>query len=455
MHGFALDAEGKKMSKSLGNVVTPEEVIAKVGVDVLRLYVLSSSAPWDDLKFNWEGVGTINRAVNILWNVYRFPLPYMILDRFEPSNRNGVWDDTYVRTHIRRMPDEDRFIISRINSVAATVDTALKECQLHRATRELVTFILEDLSRWYVQLVRPRMWLEGESEQKVFAYETIYYVMRRLTSLLAPFCPHLTEEIYRNLRCTNDPASIHLLDWNAGDPSLVDASLEHAVEIVRSFDDASANARQAGKRKLRWPVSEVVVVTSSETVKDAIERLNAVCMDRANARKVSVIMGRWERIGWHAEPVMKALGKGFGKNSFKVKGLIEAADGNHLKAEIEGGRTVKLGTGNEVFDIGAEHVTFTEKLPADIFSAPMQDATVYVDVRLDDDLETEGYEREVIRRIQEMRKQLDLVVSEFISAEVLVKDPRVYGLLSKNSAPKIAGEVLASGTRQRSPVYLP
>ncbi len=180
MHGFALDAEGKKMSKSLGNVVNPEDVIGKVGVDVLRLYVLSSSAPWDDLKFNWEGVGTINRAINILWNVYRFPLPYMILDAFEPKSLTGVWDDTYVRAHIRQMPDEDRFIISRINSVAATVDAATRECQLHRATRELTNFILEDLSRWYVQLVRPRMWLEGESEQKVFAYETMYYVMRRL-----------------------------------------------------------------------------------------------------------------------------------------------------------------------------------------------------------------------------------------------------------------------------------
>ena len=187
------------------------------------------------------------------------------------------------------------------------------------------------------------------------------------------------------------------------------------------------------------------MVTGSETVKDAIERLNTVCMDRANARKVSVIMGRWERIGWHAEPVMKALGKGFGKNSFKVKGLIEAADGNQLKAEIEGGRTVNLGAGSEVFEIGAEHVTFTEKLPADVFSAPMQDATVYVDVRLDDSLETEGYEREVIRRIQEMRKHLDLVVSESISAEVLVKDPKIYGLLCKSSAPKIAGEVFTYG----------
>jgi isoleucyl-tRNA synthetase len=443
MHGFALDAEGKKMSKSFGNVVTPEEVIAKVGVDVLRLYILSSSAPWDDLKFNWEGVGTVNRAVNILWNVYRFPVPYMILDKFEPLNTGGVWDDAYIQSHLREMPDEDRFIISRINSVAGTVDSAIKECQLHRATRELVNFILEDLSRWYVQLVRERMWREGESESKHFAYETIYYVMRRLIGLLAPVCPHITEEIYLNLRCKNDPASVHLLDWNAGSPALVDVSLEQAVEIVRSFDDATANARQAGKRKLRWPVSEVVVVTTSEAVKNAIERLNSVCMDRANSRKVSVIMGRWDRIGWQAEPVMKALGKGFGKNSFKVKGLIEAADGNHLKAEIGAGRTVQLTAGGEVFEIGAEQVTFTEKLPAEVFSAPMQDATVYVDVRLDDNLEKEGYEREVIRRIQEMRKQLDLVVSEFISVEVLVNNARVFELLNNNSGHVIAGEVLA------------
>jgi isoleucyl-tRNA synthetase len=145
MHGFALDAEGKKMSKSLGNVVNPGDVIEKVGVDILRLYVLSSSAPWDDLKFNWEGVGTVNRAANILWNVYRFPTPYMILDKFEPKSNAGVWDDAYIRAHLRQMPDEDRFIISRINSVAVVVDAAIKECQLHRATRELINFILEDL----------------------------------------------------------------------------------------------------------------------------------------------------------------------------------------------------------------------------------------------------------------------------------------------------------------------
>jgi len=448
MHGFALDAEGKKMSKSLGNVVDPGDVIGKVGVDVLRLYVLSSSAPWDDLKFNWEGVATVNRAINILWNVYRFPLPYMILDGFEPASKNGIWDDAYVRAHIRQMPDEDRFIISRINTVASVVDSAVKECQLHRATRELVNFILEDLSRWYVQLVRPRMWLEGESEQKRFAYETMYYVVRRLTGLLAPFCPHLTEEIYVNLRCPSDPGSVHLLDWNAGEPALMDRDLEHAVEIVRSFDEASANARQAGKRKLRWPVAEVVVVTSAQPVKDAIERLDAVCRDRANARKVSVVMGRWDRVGWHAGPVMKALGKGFGKDSFKVKGLIEAADGNAIKAAFLAGQKYTLTDGSASFEIGADQITFTEQLPADVFSAPMTDAMVYVDVALTTDLEAEGYAREVIRRIQEMRKQLALSVEDTIAAEVAIGDPRVLALLNTETiAAMIGDEVRATAFR--------
>jgi isoleucyl-tRNA synthetase len=443
MHGFALDAEGKKMSKSLGNVVAPEEVIAKVGVDVLRLYVLSSSAPWDDLKFNWDGVATINRAANILWNVYRFPMPYMILDKFEPSSINGVWDDAFVRANLFKMPDEDRFIISRINTVAGVVDAAMKECQLHRATRELTNFILEDLSRWYVQLVRPRMWLEGESEQKRFAYETIYYVMRRLIGLLAPFCPHITEEIYQNLKCAGDPASVHMLDWFVPEPALINAELEHATELVRSFDDAVQNARQAGKRKLRWPVNVVVVVTDKEPVKDAVARLNAICMDRANARQVNVVMGRWDRVGWHAEPVMKALGPAFGRDAPKAKAAIENADGNRLKSETGAGRTVTLVEGDLHFEISAGQVTFTEKLPANVFSAPMEDATVYVDVALTPDLEAEGYAREVIRRIQEMRRQLDLAVEDFIVVDAGIADKRICDLVSSGWNAGIAEEVRA------------
>ena len=443
MHGFALDAEGKKMSKSLGNVVTPEEVVAKVGVDVLRLYILSSSAPWDDLKFNWDGVATINRTANILWNVYRFPLPYMILDRFEPQAENGKWSGSYVAANLHLMADEDRWIVSRVSTLAGQVDAGMKECNLHRATRAIVTFILEDLSRWYVQLVRERMWLEGESESKRQAYETIYFVLRRLVGILAPFCPHLAEKMYGNLKCAGDPESVHLLDWCAGDPALTDAALEADMAYAQSFDEAAANARQAGKRKLRWPVAECVVVTTTGGVKDAVTRLNRICRDRANSRKVTVIEGRWGRIGWKAEPVMKALGPGFGKNSPKVKAAIEKSDGTQLKATLDACGTAKLTNGPDSFDITPAHVTFKEQMPENVFSAPMKDATVYVDVALFPDLEAEGYAREVIRRIQEMRRQLDLAVEDFIAADVRVADKRVCDLIRVTWHDGIADEVRA------------
>lgn len=447
MHGFALDAEGRKMSKSFGNVVTPEEVVNQFGVDVLRFYVLWANAPWDDLKFNWDSVKTIHRTLNILWNVYRFPLPYMILDSFEPAaGDGGRWDDSFVRAHIKDMPKEDRWIISRVNSLARTMAGDMQEYYLHKVTRALAAFILEDLSRWYVQLVRARMWLEEDSPEKRYAYETVYYVMRRLTALLAPFTPHIAEEIYRNLRLAGDPESVHMLDWPEADDLLIAPDLESAMEVIRSFDDAVATARQNGKRKLRWPVSETVVVTGSDEVKTALEGLNDLALNRANARAVRVVTGAWDRILWKAEPVMRAIGPEFGKEGPKVKALIESADGTTLKAAIERDGKAEL----DGYAITERHVTFTEALPEGVFAAPMKDATVYVDVTLTPALEAEGYAREVIRRIQEMRRQLDLNVDDFIVAAVNVDDERVASLISEEEWQKeIAGEVRAAALTVR------
>ncbi|RXE57096.1 isoleucyl-tRNA synthetase [Methanoculleus taiwanensis] len=439
MHGFALDAEGRKMSKSLGNVVTPDEVMNQYGVDVLRLYILSASAPWDDLKFNWDGVKTVHRAVNILWNVYRFPLPYMILDSFSPEAGSDGWDGSFVRDHIREMPEEDRWIVSRVNSLARQIDADLEEYQLHRVTRALTGFILEDLSRWYVQLVRSRMWLEEDSPAKRFAYETIYYVMRRLIGLLAPFTPHIAEEIFQNLRVEGDVASIHMTDWAAPDDLLIDTHLEAAMDVIRSFDDAVANARQAGKRKLRWPVEECVVVTESDLVRDAIRLLNPLAKARANSRSVTVVEGAWDKLNWQAEPVMRAIGPEFGKEGPVVKALIEQADGSALKAAIEKDGSAELGG----YLITARHVTFTEAMPEGIFAAPMKDATVYVDVTLTPALEAEGYAREVVRRLQEMRRQLDLNVDDCIVADVTVDDPRIAGLIRSEWTTGISTEVRA------------
>jgi isoleucyl-tRNA synthetase len=198
-------------------------------------------------------------------------------------------------------------------------------------------------------------------------------------------------------------------------------------------------------------VAEVVVATGSDHVKNAIDRLTGICRDRANARRVTVVLGTWDRIRWQAAPVMKALGPAFGKNSPKVRILIEAADGTLLRQEIEAGRTVTLSDASGTYTIGAQHVTFAEKLPENVFCAPMQDASVYVDVRLTPELESEGYAREIIRRIQEMRRQLDLAVEDFITAEVIVENPRICSLVSDNQKPVIADEVRARGLTIRTP----
>ncbi|OPX69118.1 MAG: Isoleucine--tRNA ligase [Methanoregulaceae archaeon PtaB.Bin056] len=444
MHGFALDAEGRKMSKSLGNVVTPEEVVQSQGVDVLRLYVLSQNAPWDDLRFNWDGVKNVARAMNILWNVYRFPLPYMIMDGFLPESPGGRWEDGFIRRNFPALAPEDKWIVSRVNSLARQVNAELSGCQLHRASRAVIGFILEDLSRWYVQLVRPRMWLEGEAPEKSRAYETIYYALRILLGVASPFIPHITEAMYRNLRLEGDPESVHMLDWFQGDDSLRDESLERAMDTVRSFDEAQANARQAGKRKLRWPVRECVVVADSGEVADAISSLNDICRDRANAKVVRAICGTWDRIGWKAEPVMKALGPAFGRKAPLVKDLIMNADGNAMKSAIDAGEAFVLVQGAERFEIVPGQVTFVQQLPEGVFSAPMQGGTVYVDTGLDPDLEAEGYAREIIRRFQEMRRQLDLRVEDFITARACIADPRICRMVAESWRDAIRDEIRAA-----------
>ncbi|HWQ67109.1 MAG TPA: isoleucine--tRNA ligase [Methanospirillum sp.] len=442
MHGFALDADGRKMSKSLGNVVSPQEVVDKFGVDILRLYVLSSNAPWEDLKFNWEGVSTINRTINILWNVYRFPLPYMILDDFSPASTEGVWNHDFIVRSLREMPDEDRWIISRVNTIAGQVTADMKEYQLHRLTRTLMNFVLEDLSRWYVQIVRPRMWLEEESIDKKYAYETMYYCMRTVCQLLAPFAPHIAEEIYQNLKLTGDPVSVHMLSWYEGEARLIDTDLEIQMGLIRSLDEAVANARQAGKRKLRWPVGTVTIVAESDLVEQGLSAMVDLAKERANSREITIIRGAWDRIGWRAEPIMKKVGPTFGKNGPKVKALIESANGTALRAELERSGSATLGD-EEEFAITAEIVTFHQQMPENIFSADMPGATVYVDVTLTPDLEAEGYTRELIRRLQDMRKQLDLNMEEFIIVDAVIGDEHLFDLLTQTWRDLICQEVRA------------
>ncbi|HOV52682.1 MAG TPA: class I tRNA ligase family protein, partial [Methanothrix sp.] len=262
MHGFTLDDQGRKMSKSIGNVVQPEEVVQKYGADILRFYVLGANAPWEDLHFSWDAVENTSRMLNIFWNAYRFALPYMILDKFDASKA----DLSKYQSSLRA---EDRWILSRVNSLIEEVTRSMEQYQLHRIVRSLSDFILEDLSRWYIQLIRPRTWIEQDDPDKLAAYATIYEVLVTLSKIMAPFTPFLSESIYQNLvrgLDPNAPQSVHMCKWPDAKKELIDKRLEASMALVREVSEAASNARQKGARKLRWPVLEIVIAPCKDVV---------------------------------------------------------------------------------------------------------------------------------------------------------------------------------------------
>jgi isoleucyl-tRNA synthetase len=436
MHGFTLDTEGKKMSKSLGNVVSPDDVITKYGAESLRFYVLSQNAPWEDLKFSWDEVGNIHRMLNILWNVYRFPLPYMILDKFNPADL-----DKKLATLPLRI--EDRWILSRMQSLVKSVDQAMSEYNLHKATRPISEFILEDLSRWYVQLIRPRTWREANDPDKLAAYYTLYEVLVTITKLIAPFTPHISEEMYQNLvRNINPsvPASVHLCEWVKPKENFIDVGLEKKMDIIREIVEASSNARQKLKRKLRWPVKRIVISPNNEIVNEAAASLESVLKEQTNAKEIVLLKQgeTWEELGVEVLPNHAALGPAFKKDAGKVIAELKKADGRKIKKAI-------LETGQYELKAGIitqDMVSFKDLIPAAIAGAGFSQGEVFVDTELTREIESEGYAREVIRRLQDMRKELDLAVEEEINAIVEIKDERVAALiLDLNDF--ISGEVRA------------
>ena len=339
MHGFTLDEQGRKMSKSIGNIVQPEEVVKKYGADTLRMYVLGANAPWEDLHFSWDAVENTSRMLNIFWNAYRFSLPYMILDKFDASKADlsGA-----------RLRPEDRWILSRVNSLAEEITRDMEQYLLHRIARAISDFILEDLSRWYIQLVRPRTWIEQDDPDKLAADATIYEVLVTLSKLLAPFTPFLAESVYQNMVRGLDPGapeSVHMCDWPLAKKELIDKNLEERMTLVREVSEAASNARQKAGRKLRWPVSEIVIAPSKDVIDLGI--LESVLKGQTNSKKITVLSpGEKPKMNLEMSPVHKKIGPVFKGDAKNVVEALKIADPFQVKSELKAGEAVLSYGGN-------------------------------------------------------------------------------------------------------------
>ena len=421
MHGFANDENGRKMSKSRGNIVTPEEAIDRAGRDPLRAYLLSHDQQGVDLSFEWNGLGEMQSTLNIFWNVFRFPLPYMDLDGYDPATADLSEGSMNI---------VDEWVLSRLQSVKATTRAAWEEYEIDTAVNTILEFITDDVSRFYIKAIRERMWADEDSASKRGAYATLSTVLDETIRLLAPIAPYLTEQMYQHLN--GSETTVHALSYPSVDPEWQNETLESEMAVLRDVEEAAANARQQGGRKLRWPVPRVIVEAEDDSIADAVESLSGLLADRVNTEAIETVT-QFDELIERAQPEMSVIGPEFGADAQRV---MDAIEGGSREILTEG-----VTIDGEQYEITDEMITFDAEPPAYISAADFDGGTVYVDTSLTESIEAEGYARDVIRRIQQMRKELALDVDTEIQTAVDVADDRVADLVAQQR------DVVATETR--------
>jgi len=410
MHGWMLDPQGLPMSKSKGNIIEPAKVIAEYGADAMRFYFLRVSAPWEDISFQFEGVKNARKTLNILWNVVNFASTYMSIDRFDPR----AVDPAAVRAAMR---PEDRWLMSRTEKLKVEVTRGLGTYELHKATRALEEFILDDLSRWYVRLIRDRMWTEANDLDKLAAYHTLHRALMTTVTLLAPICPHITEEIYQAI--DGSLPTVHMCDWPTADLTLVDERLEASMKLMQQLVEEVTKERQKKNVKLRWPLQRIVVRVADQDTLDLLRPLEEVLLSQANVKHIEYVPPgqEWDELRLDVIPNPNAIGKVYRQWSSKIAVMLKNRPAEDIRDAIERGE-YSLGIEGQVIKIEPNMVAFSKTLPENVVEVGFEQGSMYIDFNTNPEIEAEGYARELIRRIQQMRKDMKLDVEEFVRAEV-------------------------------------
>ncbi len=439
--GLILDPEGQKMSKSRGNVVEPWDVIDRHGADAFRWYYFASQQPWAGYRFSVDTVGdAVRHFLLTVWNTYSFWVLYANAEGMEPASLGEVWSSG--RRGEGSSGELDRWAVSRLQRTIAEVRRHLDGFDCTTAARAIADFS-EDLSNWYVRLSRRRFWDGDET-----AFATLRHCLITLSTLLAPFTPFLADEIYTNLAVGTDeeafrdrPDSVHLCDFPEADEALVDPQLEAGMEAVRLTVELGRAARAQAKVKLRQPLRRAVVV-ASDAERAAIERLAEVVAAELNVKELDFVHTEAELVSYRVKPNYRLLGPRFGKNMPQVAAAVEALDAAGVAEQLEAGAEVGIAIDGKEHTLSADDINLVmEPLEGYQLEAEAGHA-VALELDLDDELRREGLAREVVRAVQEARKQAGLEVSDRISLELGGDDELLEA--AREHETYIAGETLAT-----------
>jgi len=413
MHGWMLASDGQAMSKSLGNYVEPSEVIQKYGVDSLRLYLMKTKPAWEDLAFNWEEVKNANRSLNILWNVYKFAALYMSMDNFDPQEHS-------LDSLMKHLKPEDKWLLSKVERLKMTLDAEVEAYNLHKACRALEDFILNDLSRWYVRLVRDRTWIEGGDKGKLAAYRTLYEALTTLCRLMAPFCPHVSEAMYQNLE--GKSLTVHMCAWPKVTEDLVNGDLEVTMAVIQELVELVSQARQEAGMKLRWPVAQIVFEEPSENARHAMTLLKEVFQQQANVREIKTLGAgeHFEGMKLHLKANPEAISKVYKASWSKIVTMLNTREASEVEKAFAKGE-YKIGIDGQIVKVQPYMVSFDREVPQGVKVIHTPHGVMYVDMRITPEVKAEGFAREMIRRIQQMRKDIDLPVEDFIRTAIKVR----------------------------------
>ncbi|MFW3147076.1 MAG: isoleucine--tRNA ligase [Thermoplasmatota archaeon] len=393
-HALVLDAEGKKMSKSKGNVIDPWDVLNSDGADAVRWYLLAGSQPWKPKLFSKEGVNEVNRSfLGTLRNVLGFYRTYADLDGYMPV----------YRTDPGTRPDIDRWLLSRLNNLVKQVDAGMLDMDLTGTSQAIKYFVVEDLSNWYVRVNRRRFWGAEDSMEKRTAYDTLAEALLTVAKLSAPFIPFHSERIYLDLGMAERNDSVHFESYPECDEGLVDPDLEKKMELLKSVVELGRAARGAKNMKTRQPLA-LAVVKGAGPFGPGLE---SVIRSELNVKDIDfeTELSRFFEIT--AEPDPKKLGPKLKSASGKVKDELLKLDPRELARKVKGSGIEVEVEGNS-YHLGEEDFRFHEVLGERWALGGEGELEVILDLHIDEDLEREGIAREVVRRVQTMRKEMDL-----------------------------------------------
>ena len=411
-NGLVLDKNGNKMSKRLGNAVDPFEVLKKYGADATRWYMISNSQPWDNLKFDVDGVDECRRKFfGTLYNTYSFFALYANIDGFTGQE---------AEVPVEKRPEIDRWILSELNTLIKDVTKSLEEYDPTPAARRIDQFVGENLSNWYVRLNRKRFWGGSMTEDKLAAYQTLYTCLESVALLAAPIAPFITDRIFRDLNATSgrhSESSVHLAKYPICDESLINRELEEMMSLAQRASSMVLALRRKVNIKVRQPLQKIIIPVLDKDMARHIEAVRQLIMGEVNVKDIELIADTTGIITKRIKPNFKTLGSKCGKYMKQVAALVASFTQEQIAAVESNPETVLTVDGVEFVTTAADFEITSEDMPGWLVASEGK-LTVALDITITEELRREGTARELVNRIQNIRKESGFEVTDKIRVEI-------------------------------------